>query len=155
MSKAWSALPASCPACCARLTVLSFFRGLQALQLGWETVYQVEKTCSSIFMSLESASRCLLLSCVLKSTQSPQTKQLPWSWQCLFSAAQPTLKLISSCGVQEKLIDKQGKWGKIVLQLDYYLGLGKPAFNSPSAPGSLEGHHAASMYLHPCLSHGG
>lgn len=83
---------------------------------------QVEKTCSSIFMSLESASRCLLLSCELKSTQSPQTKQLPWSWQCLFSAAQPTLKLISSCRVQEKLIDKQGKWGKnsfvIILTLE-------------------------------------
>lgn len=68
VSKAWGALPDSRPACCARLTVLGFFRGLQALQLCWETMYQVEKTCSSIFMSLESASRCLLLSCELKST---------------------------------------------------------------------------------------
>lgn len=43
---------------------------------------------------------------------------------------------------------------KTVLQLDDYLGLGKPGFNSPSAPGSLRAH-AASLYLHPCLSHRG
>lgn len=78
--------------------MLGFFRGLQATQLDWEALCQAEKTCSSVFVFLEFASRCLLLSCELKSTQSPQTKQLPWSWQCLsFSAEQPILKLISSC----------------------------------------------------------
>lgn len=76
--------------------VLGFLTGLQAMQLDGEALCQVKKTCSSILVSLEFASRCLLLSCESKSSQSPQTKQLPRSWQCLFSAAQPTLKLISS-----------------------------------------------------------
>lgn len=43
-----------------------------------------------------------------------------------------------------------GEKNKTVLQLDDYLGPGKPGFNPPSAPGSLRAHHAASLHLHPC-----
>lgn len=42
-----------------------------------------------------------------------------------------------------------GEKNKTVLQLDDYLGPGKPGFNPPSAPGSLRAHHAASLHLHP------
>lgn len=49
----------------AKLTMLGFFRGLWAMQLDWEALCQAEKTCSSILVSLEFASRCLLLSCDL------------------------------------------------------------------------------------------
>lgn len=42
-----------------------------------------------------------------------------------------------------------GKKNKTVLQLDDYLGPGKPGFNPPSAPGSLRAHQAASLHLHP------
>lgn len=69
---------------------------------------------------------------------------------CSTAHPQVDLQLLS---VREA--DEQGKWEKTVLQLDDYLGLGKPGFNSPSAPGSLGAHHAASLYLHHCLSHRG
>lgn len=68
--------------------MLGFFGGgLQAMQLDWEAPRQAEKTCSSVSLSLEFESRCLLLSCEWKSMQSPQTTQLPRGWQCLFSTA--------------------------------------------------------------------
>lgn len=68
---------------------------------------------------------------------------------CRATHPQVDLQLLSA-----READEQGKWDKTVLQLDDYLGLGKPGFNSPSAPGSLQACHAASLYLHPCLSHG-
>lgn len=100
MSKAYGPCLPPAQAAAARLTVLGFFRGLQAMQLDWEASCQAEKTCSSVFMSLEFASRYLLLSCELESTQ---TKQLPWRWQCLFPAVQPSM---SSYRLREKLMNR-------------------------------------------------